>query len=102
MQLFRLKRGDTFKIYPSQLLADDDSVVPLTGYVITSHVRDKSDVLVAELVMTISGDTFSSAPVDTSTWPIVELYCDIQFTVGGITISSSTLIIRVEKDITHG
>lgn len=102
MELLTLKRGDTFKMHPSTLEADDGSDVDLTGYVIASQVRDKADSLIATLNITISGNTFESDAVNTSAWPLVDLYCDIQFTYGGITISSNTFIIRVEKDITHG
>ncbi len=101
MKLFKIKRGDTFQIKPSKLISDSGLVVPLTGYTIASHVRDIKDTLIVNLTMTIAGETFMSNPVDTLTWPLIDLYCDIQFVKDGKTISSDTLTIRVQRDETH-
>jgi hypothetical protein len=102
MKIFKIKRGDTFQIKPSLLKDDAGITVPLYDYVIISQIRDKSDVLIENLNITINlNNTFESNKVDTNTWPICDIYCDVQLTKNGYTISSETFTLRVEKDISR-
>lgn len=101
MKLYKIKRGDTFKIKPSKLVSDSGLDTPLAGYTIACQVRDAKDVLIVDIPITLSTYSFESSAVDTSPWPVVDLYCDIQFTKDGMSISSDTFTIRVEKGITQ-
>lgn len=101
MKLYKIKRGDTFKIKPSKLVSDSGLDTPLAGYTIACQVRDAKDIFTVDLPITTSIDSFESLAVDTSLWPVVDLYCDIRFTKDGTTISSDTFTIRVEKGISQ-
>lgn len=102
MKTYKLKRGSSFKI-PTAVLKDvNKQPVNLTGYTVTSQVRDSKSNLVADVPLILSADglSFSSSIVDTSNWPVQELYCDIRFEIGGQVTSSDTFAIRVEQGVT--
>jgi hypothetical protein len=101
MEVYSIKRGDTFKVKQATWLADDGQVLPLVDVIIQSQIRTKSDQIVKTLTINISGNNFSSSASDTSDWPLGDLLCDIEFTKYGVKISSETFIVRVEKDITN-
>lgn len=101
MEQINIKQGQTFKVTGYFRENDRVTVKPLTGVTITSKIRDRADVIIAELTTTIidepNGVYQLDAPLGTSTWPVGELYWDIFETVGGTTYPTETVIIKVER-----
>lgn len=93
------KRGDTFSL---QATANGEDI---TSWTIQSQIRDASGTLVSELVVTktdaINGEYSLAHSGTTDAWPLKVLYCDIQYTVGGVVASTETFRIEVIEDITR-
>lgn len=93
------KRGDTFSL---QATANGEDI---TSWTIQSQVREATGTLVSELVVTktdaVNGEYSLTHSGATTAWPIKVLYCDIQYTVGGVIASTETLRIEVIEDITR-
>jgi hypothetical protein len=101
--LSSFKRGDTFSFIAA---IANSSGTPLTGEAsnLSSQIRNKSDKLYATLTITETTTlgSYLFLTNDTLDWPCgVDLYLDIQYTKGGVITSSETIIIPVEKDVTH-
>lgn len=101
------KRGDTFSL--SCVWNDaTETPVDLSGYTILSQVR--TDTYVDNLVVTVTdavnGEfTVTRAAPFTALWPLTNyqsnLLCDIEFSIGGVVVSSETFEIIVSQDITR-
>lgn len=103
--MMKHKRGDTFDI-----IATISQTVPdgyFVGWEVASQIRDPSNRLVANLAAVWADDTTTRnlrlTCVDTSDWPIGNLEMDMQFTntANGHIVSTSTIAIKVVKDITY-
>ena len=93
------KRGDTFSL---QATANGENI---TSWTIQSQIREPNGTLVSELTVTktdaANGEYTLTHAGSTSTWPLRMLYCDIQYTVGGVVASTETFRIEVIEDITR-
>ncbi len=101
--LSSFKRGDTFSFIAA---IASTSGTPLTGAAsdLLCQIRNKADKLYCDLTITETQTPGSYLFItsDTLDWPCgVDLYLDIQYTTGGTVSSSETIIIPVEKDVTH-
>jgi len=96
-----LKRGDSFVFTNNYLTDDTGSQIDLTGWLIRSHVRDSSNELIDTLDIVVSQFEYSITKIDTSLWPIGNLFWDIEYTTpDGIVFSSDTIVIKVIQDVT--
>lgn len=100
--IINFKRGDTFSLtctYKVNGVATDVSSID-----IKSEIRDLRGSLIQELIvekMIQTGVfTLTSESVETSSWPVSVLKCDIQFSNDGIVRSTQTINISVDEDIT--
>ena len=77
--------------------------VDITGYGITSQIRDGVGVLLATLAFTVNPDQsghkgeFTINDTDTSDWPTGSYLCDIFFTQGSKVRPTETFEIHVTK-----
>ena len=100
-----IKPGDT--LFLECTVTEDDGTTPLnlTGWTIASQVRTKRSVLLADLTVdlhTPASGQFSLRTDATTTWPTGMAEMDISYTdAGGRVMSTETLTIRVEHDVTH-
>jgi len=98
-QTIIFKRGDTFSL---QATVNGEDI---TSWAIQSQIRDNAGTLISELVVTktdpANGEYTIAHPSSTSTFPLKLLYCDIQYTVGGVISSTETFRIEVIEDITR-
>lgn len=98
-QKILFKRGDTFSL---QATANGEDI---TTWTIQSQIRDNSGTLISELDITktdaVNGEYTLTHDGSTSSWPLKMLYCDIQYTVGGVISSTETFRIEVVEDITR-
>ena len=100
-----IKPGDTLLLQCT--VTEDDGTTPLnlTGWTIASQVRTKRGVLLATLTVdlhTPASGEFSLRTDATTTWPTGMAEMDISYTdSGGRVMSTETLILHVEHDVTH-
>lgn len=101
--LGRLKRGDTFSFCVA-VTSDDE---PATGIAsgLRSQVRKTfSSILISELSVvetSTSGTYMFRHDGSTQDWPLGQLLIDVEYTNGGIVVSSDTMSIEVIGDVTH-
>lgn len=101
------KRGDTFSL--TCVWRDSlGTPINISGYTIASQVR--TDTFVDTLVITVTDAvngafTVTKAAPFTALWPLTSyqssLLCDIEFSIGGVVVSSETFEIVVSQDITR-
>lgn len=96
------KRGDTFMFVTC---LQDENGVAVTGasQFLKSEIRNDKDVLISELLVeeTETPGEYLFKATDTLTWPTgVYLYTDVQYTLGETVLSSETIRILIEKDVT--
>ncbi len=99
-----IKQGDTFIL--ACTYKQDGVATSVENFTIRAQVRDSSDDLVQELTVAKANQTtnpgvFTLAAGLTTSWPIDQLRCDIQFSEGGTVRSTQTFYIAVEEDVTH-
>lgn len=98
-QKIPFKRGDTFSLEATAIGED------ITTWTIQSQIRDNSGTLISELDITktdaANGKYTLTHDGSTSSWPLKMLYCDIQYTVGGVISSTETFRIEMIEDITR-
>ncbi len=105
MATFIHKRGDTFALASS--VENEGVAVDITNWTIESQVRQVDDTLVQNLTVTVTDAanglfTISATALETESWPVANLFCDIEFTeVSGEVNSTETFTISVQKDITR-
>lgn len=79
--------------------------VDITGWTIKSAV-DRSGKAILDLTVTLTDSTngtftISADAVDTETWPIAPLDCDVEFIRPQGKVSSETFTINVKRDVTR-
>lgn len=93
------KRGDTFSL---QATANGEDI---TSWTIQSQIRDNTGTMISELTVTKTdapnGEYTLTHTGSTDAFPLKLLYCDIQYTVGGVISSTETFRIEVIEDITR-
>ena len=116
MTNLRIKRGDTFEAL-CQAVGDhvvtansgtdyitENVEFDITAWTIRCEVRDASDVLVENLIVTKTEPLrgfYKLTATNTKVWPLGTLYTDIEYTdAAGKVISTETWTITVSKDIT--
>ena len=102
------KKGDTLS-YSCSWKDSTGTAINLTGYTIASQVRATG--FVGNLTVTITDAvnglfTLSATATQTATWPVTDgassrVFCDIQFTLGAVVVSTETFQIIVVQDITQ-
>jgi hypothetical protein len=106
MSTITLKRGDTFR-QAVVMYADleNETVEPITGWLIASQVRDKAGTLVADLTISNRADAdglFVISAESTEAWPVGVLSCDIQTTdASGLIRSTPNIALVVHEDVTR-
>lgn len=100
-----IKRGDSFK--PSMTVSNGNVPQNITGWTIASQIRDKDDVLVAALEVFDRHDTLGiynlrpTVDYPETGWPVGTAYWDIQYTdTNGTIVSTQTITLRIERDVT--
>lgn len=105
------KRGDTLEL--SLQLKSNSVATDITGYTVSSQLRDSTDTLLVtdnftgNLTYTLTDAatgtfTLTATPTQTSEWATRTYDCDIQITEPDSDVSSSeTFKIKVVKDITR-
>ena len=97
-----LKRGDTYD--PEWIFKNDDgTLMDISGFVISSVIRDSKRRIVATMDCSnvdIANSKVIPAPFDTSTWPIGLLKTDIKIMVNGKVRHSSTQVIKLSEEET--
>lgn len=100
--MIEIKRGDTFLVLGD--VAINGVPEPITGWGIRSQVRDRKDVLLADVQVTVTDvglGKYTLRHDDTTAWPVGMNYCDVEYTTdAGQVISTETFEILVKKDIT--
>lgn len=106
--MLAIKRGDTFAFYVNLMDMGNSPLVMDEGG-IRSQIRNGLEDLVEELSIEPT-DTIGKYKLfaqSTADWPITDkdiennLFMDIEVTIDGITRSSRTVRIKVEKDVTR-
>jgi len=104
MTAMTIKPGDTFLLECS-VTEDNATPLDLTGWTIASQVRTKRGVLLADLTVDIhtpATGEYSLRTDATSDWPTGVAEMDIAYTdSGGRIMSTETLTLSVEHDVTH-
>lgn len=100
------KRGDSFELVFQVRLINGDSLAGLTAA--AQARRASSDALLADLdvdVRPVSANevlVIASKPyTDTQTWPLGTLKLDLELTWGDLRVSTPTLKIQVQEDVTR-
>ncbi len=90
-----IKRGDSFNYYATWAGA---TLAELSSQVRTANGRLLAEVTIEE---TTKPDMFRLFVTDTSKWPFGLVYTDIQRRFDGNIVSSETMEIEVQKDVSR-
>ena len=105
-QTIDIKRGDTLALDCQVLEADGVTPIDITDWTIRAQVRSTAGALLTSVTTAITtaadGEyTLRALPTDTATWPRAARM-DIEYTdSGGDVMSTETLALDVERDITQ-
>ena len=106
MTSLRVLRGATFRKVVDQIV--DGVPVDLTGYTITSQIRDPRDLasIVATATVTIADQIASPGEFEidfgtSETWPIGALWLDIRIDSGGTVDYTERVILEVSETSTR-
>lgn len=105
--MITFKTGQTFIATGTYFEADQITPKSLAGITIISKIRTRKDIIVAELVTTITnvypGTYTLTLPVGVTTdsWPCETLYWDIKEEVAGQICFSETIAIDVQRGISR-
>jgi hypothetical protein len=105
--MITFKTGQTFIATGTYFETDQITPKSLSGVTIVSKIRTRKDIIVAELVTTITninpGTYTLTLPVGTTTdsWPCETLYWDIKEIIGGQVCFSETIPINVQRGISR-
>lgn len=105
------KQGDTF-VVTCTWTDSTGAAIPLTGYTVTSQVKvlkynTFADNLTVAVVNEANGIfTLTASATATTSWPVTagqygRMFCDVQFSKGGIVTSTETFEIIVLREITQ-
>ena len=101
MKLNPHKRGDSF-VLTIELTKEDGSVIDLPMQDLKSEIRAKNNRLISEveILQTYTPGSYILQVLDTSEWPLGEIYMDVKMREENVKTSTDTLIIPVVRDIT--
>jgi len=105
--MITFKTGQTFIATGSYFESDQVTPKSLAGVTIISKIRTRKDVVVAELVFTVTDEALGiytlTLPVGevTDAWPCENLYWDLKEVVAGIACFTETTIIDVQRGISR-
>jgi hypothetical protein len=105
--MITFKTGQSFTATGAYFELDQITPKSLAGVTIISKIRTRKDVIIAELVTTITnvnpGTYTLTLPVGVTTdsWPCENLYWDIKEIVGGQVCFSETITINVQRGISR-
>jgi hypothetical protein len=101
------KRGDTFAL-GCTYKNSEGTAESLEGMTVTSQIRDREDVLLQALTVDLADQdedegqfSISATATETALWPVAKYLMDIQILNGTVVVSSETISLRIERDITH-
>lgn len=105
--MIRLKRGDTFKLEAEVL--GDGVVIPggIDTWTIASQLRTAGGTLIDTLKTTIVSAALCTYTIEesvagvTEDWPVGRHEMDIEYIVNTQVISTETVTVSVEKDVTR-
>lgn len=100
------KQGDTFEVGATYSDSGTGAPINLTGYTIVSQVRDSAGVLIESLQVLIADQAskpgeFRLRSTTTGAWPARELLWDIEYRFTDTVISTETLRIAVQGDVSR-
>ncbi len=106
-QLSDFKRGDTFSI--TCTWKENNIPASTAGLTIRSQIRHpKTLALVSDLIVTHANQTtypgvfvLTPSNPDTSAWPIGNLIGDIEIVKDGVTRSTRTFLVPIQKGVTE-
>lgn len=102
-KIIPIKQGESLQMELTFTGGDEDQTpVDLTGYAVTSQVRDVNGFLVATLpiTMTLAAGTGTVFVADTSSWPRGMLRCDVRVASASVTLFTETFSIQVNHGVT--
>jgi len=104
MNQIAIKRGETL-LLECTVANPDGSPLDLTGWTIASQIRDGHDALIATLTVDLHAPAAGQYRLrcnPTAAWPIGRAYMDIAYNdVGGRAITTETLTISVDREVTQ-
>lgn len=102
MATFKIKQGDTLAFFAKVKDSNGDAVI-YSADRIKSEIVDNKGNIVGEFIITESDVEGQYLFVISDTSLLIAntiFYTDIQYTDGDITVSSNTMTILIEKDVT--
>lgn len=105
-QVIKHKQGDTFEVSATYSDSETGAPINLDTYQIVSQVRDQAGVLIEQLVVTKADQVelpgqFLLRSTATASWPARELVWDIEYRYDSTVISTETLRIAVQADVSR-
>lgn len=96
------KRGSTFEYNQLILAADDDEIDNLLLENISSQIRTDNDDVIVDLLVTETSvlGTYKLSYVDTSDWPLENLYFDVRYILNDKICFTDTIMIKMVKQQT--
>lgn len=97
----KFKRGDTF--FLSVTYKVDETPSDISEMTISSQIRSSSGSLIDSMIvqkLEEIGKFTLTSNVNTNTWPLGKVFCDIQFSEGGIVRSTESFGINVIEEVT--
>lgn len=105
-QVIKHKQGDTFEVGATYSDSETGVAISLTGYTIVSQIRDVGGALIESLQVIFADQNtkpgeFSLRSTATGAWPTRELLWDIEYRFDDTVISTETLRIAVQGDVSR-
>jgi len=105
--MIEFKRGESFT-FDLQITDESDEPMVLTGYELSSQLRDQYNQLITDLELTEIDSTtvaleFLEEDVygDTNDWPLGPCFMDIDINDNGRVVSTDTILVSIVKDYTR-
>ena len=98
-----LKRGDTFS-YCAEITDNGAPITGIAAYLRSQIRKEYKGLLLSELSVSETdtpGIYQFKHDGSTQEWPLGRMLVDFEYTIGGVTKSSDTLMLTVIEDITH-
>lgn len=105
-QVIKHKQGDTFEVGATYADSETGAPINLTAYTIVSQVRDTAGALIENLQVIFADQNtkpgeFRLRSTSTGAWPARELLWDIEYRFDDTVISTETLRIAVQGDVSR-